>query len=344
MTIKRILMNGASAAALSATLAACGSAGQPAASTKSSAAPPPAAVKQLSVKLDYTPLQGYMLPLIVAIKEGYYKKLGLNVSLSEGSDATSTISSVSAGHYDIGFTDAGQTALAISKGAQVKMFAVYLQKTQGVVISKASLGLTTPQSLIGKTVASTPGSSSGSMFDAMLKIAGISQNSVNIQSVSSPTKVPSLLTGKVDAITGFASAECIQAKQSMTVPVNCMGMGNFGVSSLGEGLLANDSFIVNNPTELKDFVEATNSGLDYAIKNPATAAEMGVNEFPLTKKSLLEAQFVASVPLLHTTATQGKPYGYMAGSDWTSTLQFLHEYRGLAVLESPSHYYVNVIQ
>ncbi len=64
-------------------------------------------LRQLTVKLDYTPIWGFMLPIIVAESKGYYRDVGLQVDINEGSDSTSTIGAVDGGHADIGFADAG---------------------------------------------------------------------------------------------------------------------------------------------------------------------------------------------------------------------------------------------
>ena len=301
-------------------------------------------MRSLSVKFDFTPVLGFMLPVAVAIDKGYYKEVGLDVTASEGESANSTISAVDGGHFDIGYADAGATALAISKGADVKMFTSYMPVTQGSVISRTAEGITKPTDLIGKTVAATDGSSSGALLDAMLKANNIPRDQVNVQSVASSAKVASLLQGKVDAITGFLSSECIQAQEEAKEPVSCMPVGDFGVSALGGGLLASTKLVDGETDMLTKFVEATNRGWEDALKDPAEAAAIGVKMFPLADKDLLEKQLEAVKPLLHTPATKDKPYGYMAESDWEKTLQSLHDYRGLEEIGDPATYYRNVIE
>jgi NitT/TauT family transport system substrate-binding protein len=301
-------------------------------------------LRSLSVKFDFTPILGFMLPVVVALEQGYYEEAGFDVSLSEGESANSTISAVDGGHYDIGYADAAATALAVSKGAKVKVFSVYMPMTQGSVIYRTSENISTPQDLVGKTIAATDGSSSGAMLDAMLQANGIPKDQVAIQSVASAAKVASLLQGKVDAITGFLTSECIQAKEEAAEPVECMPVGDFGVSALGVGLLSSDKLVNEEPETLKKFVEATNRGWDYALKDPEAAAEIGVKQFPLADKDLLQKQFESVEPLLHTPATKDKPYGYMAESDWEETIKFLENYRGLTNPGQPSEYYANVIE
>lgn len=324
-------------AAASVLLVGCGS------DASKSQATSGAGTRTVQVKLDFTPVQGFMLPVVVAAEKGYYKQAGFDVNITEGQDSTSTIAAVDSGHADIGFADAGQTALAVSKGAHVKVIADYLQKTQGVVIARQTEHIDKPQALVGKTIGATEGSSSGAMLSALVKKAGIASGQVKVQSVSSEAKVASLVQGKVDGITGFATSECVQAKQSIHEPVTCMPVSDYGVTVLGEGLVASDDFIQAHRDLLAKFVEATNRGWADALADPAAAAEAGVKQFPLADKDLLESQLKAVRPYLHTDTTQGKPYGYMAKSDWTATLGFLHAYRELSPEGSPSDYYLNVV-
>jgi NitT/TauT family transport system substrate-binding protein len=300
------------------------------------------ALRTVIVKLDYTPIQSFMLPVVVAADKGYYRSVNLSVDISEGSDSTSTISAVDSGHADIGFADAGQAAIAISKGAKLKVIASYLQKTQGVVIAKTSEGIKKPSDLIGKTVAATEGSSSASLFLALLKISNVSRDQVQMMAVTAAAKVPALLQGQVQAVTGFATAACIHAQTISKIPVSCLMMADFGVTALGESLIVSDKLIRSDPGMLKDFVRATNRAWADSIKNPAAAAEAGVKQFPLADQSLLKTQLTAVEPYLHTEATKGKPLGYMADSDWVQTLSFLRTYRGMTSDAPTSDFYFNV--
>jgi NitT/TauT family transport system substrate-binding protein len=180
------------------------------------------------------------------------------------------------------------------------------------------------------------------LFRAMLKAAGIPEGRVKFISVDSTAKVASLLQHRVDAITGLMSAECVQVReQSPGETVNCMPVAEFGVKALGVGLMAHEDTIKENPDLVRRFVRASVKGWAEAMKNPAEAAEIGKQSFPLANARLLQFKLESLAHSLHSPASMGHPIGWMAQEDWVGTIDMLKSFMGLASAAPVTDYYTN---
>jgi NitT/TauT family transport system substrate-binding protein len=298
------------------------------------------AADSVTLRIDWT-LQGFHLPFVWALDKGYYAAEGLDVKILEGRGAANVAQVVASKGDTFGQIDAGAAALARSKGAPLKVVAVYMQKTQGALVSFKETGINKPDDVIGKTVASSTGSSSGNLFRAFLEARKIPEDKVKIQAVDSNAKMATLLQGKVDAITGLVTAECVEIALQSSKPVNCMHFADYGVKALSMALAVHEDTIKQNPDLVRRFVKATNKGWEESIKNPAEAARIGKKHFPLAEEHLLKAKFESVPPLMHTDATAGKPTGWMAESDWEGTLAVLKELSGLKTNDPASAFYTN---
>jgi NitT/TauT family transport system substrate-binding protein len=221
------------------------------------------------------------------------------------------------------------------------VIATYIQKTVGALISFKETGINKPEDIIGKTVASSPGSSSEKLFNAFLRSNNIPADKIKIQSVSSHAKEAVLLQGQVDATTGFVTGDCVETALRSSKPVSCMHFADYGVKALAAALLVNDDTLNSRSDLVRRFVKASNKGWEESIKAPAEAAKIAKKYFPLANERVLQAQFEAVAPLMQTDATKGKPIGWMAESDWEGTLNTLKDLSGLKTNEPATAFYTN---
>ena len=296
---------------------------------------------QVTLRLDWT-LEGFHLPFVWALAKNYYADEGIEAKINEGRGSGNVAQLVGAKTDTFGEADASRTALARGQGAPLKVLASFVQRSEGTVISYAASGIKKPEDLVDKNVGSSEGSSSNMLFRAMLKAAGIPEGRVKFISVDSTAKVASLLQHRVDAITGLMSAECVQVReQSPGETVSCMPVAEFGVKALGVGLMAHEDTIKENPDLVRRFVRASVKGWAEAMKNPAEAAEIGKQSFPLANAKLLQVKLESLAHSLHSPASMGHPIGWMAQEDWIGTIDMLKSFMGLASAAPVTDYYIN---
>ena len=117
---------------------------------------------------------GYFL----AIDKGYYKEEGLDVNYLSGGPDVIPESTLVAGRADMALTTPDTTIKAIvEQGAPFKIIGTQYQKNPIGIVSLASNPITTPQDLVGKTLAVPPVNVIS--VEAMLKISGGDGAAVN---------------------------------------------------------------------------------------------------------------------------------------------------------------------
>ena len=171
-------------------------------------------------------------------------------------------------------------------------------------------GLNKPADLIGKKVATSQGSSSTVLFQAMLKASGVPESKIDLVSVDATAKVASLLQHRVDAVTGLMSAECLLVKeQSPGEKVTCMPVADFGVKALGVALIVNDDTIKDNPDPVGRFVRASHKGWTEAMKNPPRRPRLPRS---ISRSATPSCCRDSSSPLLslHSPDSVGHPIGW----------------------------------
>src|ERR1700733_5511145 len=118
---------------------------------------PALANDQVTLRLDWT-IEGQHLPFVWALDKGYYAAEGIDAQIFEGRGSGNTAQLVGAKTDSFGEADASRAALARGQGAPLKVIAAYIQRSEGTVVSFAASGLEKPEDLIGKKVATSPGS------------------------------------------------------------------------------------------------------------------------------------------------------------------------------------------
>jgi NitT/TauT family transport system substrate-binding protein len=298
------------------------------------------AADDVTLRLDWT-LQGFHLPFLWGVDKGIYAAENLNVRILEGRGAGNVIQLVGSKSDTFGQVDAGKVALARGEGAKLKVVAAFFQKSPGALISEKSAGIENPNDVVGKSVGISQGSSSAMMFRAFLGSNGIPETSVNLVVIDPQAKVPSLLHGQLQAITGFITDECVQAKEQSKAPIACMSFADYGLRTLGSSLVVHEDTIKGNPDLVRRFTRATLKAWEEAINHPEEAAALGHKDFPMVDEGLLLTKFKQVPDLMHSPSTKGRPFGWMAEEDWKDTIAMLEKYAGLQNTETLSAYYTN---
>ena len=96
----------------------------------------------------------------IAKNKGYWKDLGLDVTLNQGGPNAPVEPPVVAGRALMGISAADYTAAAVAEGAPFKIIAVAMQKNPFAIASLTANPVNTPADLVGKrigmAVANTP--------------------------------------------------------------------------------------------------------------------------------------------------------------------------------------------
>ena len=209
----------------------------------------------------------------VALDKGYYADEGLEVNILRGQGSVDAIKKVASGAAKLGFADAGSLVLARGNdGVPVKLVAVVYASPPHGLYALAGSGIESPADLEGKTVADTAASAIRLLFPVYAKAAGIDPDKVEWVAAESAS-LPSLLAnGRVDAIGQFIVGEPLLAAAAAPKELTRLAYKDVGLDYYGNGLIATEETIANEPELVKAFVRATTKGMADAFADPAEAA------------------------------------------------------------------------
>ena len=234
----------------------------------------------------------FYAPMYVAIEEGYFEEVGIDLNLILTSGADKVTAAVLSGDADIGFSGSEATIYVYNGGEKdyLKTFAQLTQKDGSFIVSREKIKNFKLSDLKGKTVI---GGRAGGMpemtFEYALKQNGIDpRNDLDIDtSVAFPAMGGAFISGQGDFVTLFEPTASQVEKQGYGYVVESVGKlgGNVPYTSFS----ARKSYLDRHKELIKSFDKAIKKGLDYVHKNSDRDIALSIiNQFPDSKVSELE--------------------------------------------------------
>lgn len=201
-----------------------------------------------------------------AVDMHYFEEEGLDVELLEFSSGPPSIAVLEAGDVDISFL--GHGAFDYVLEGKVQVIAVDSLSNAEEIMTRKDTGIREPEDLMGKTVATSFGTSSENFLRAALSSYGIPLEDVDIVNMDIAGAAMALVRGKVDAAVLWApyTNEVRQylGDEAVTV-VNCMDFRD--VLALPMSWVAKEEVIDSRRDTIVKFVRALYRGMDYRNQN-----------------------------------------------------------------------------
>ncbi|HYI16479.1 MAG TPA: ABC transporter substrate-binding protein [Thermomicrobiales bacterium] len=263
-------------------------------------------------------------PFYVAIEQGYYEDAGVSVTLNHHAAGSDQYGALVAGQEDM-MMAAGDEAMQVrAQDVDIVYVAEVFRKYPVALIVPADSDIASVSDLAGKKVG-IPGEYGANYIGllALLEQAGLTKDDIEIMSVGF-TQAQALLSGEVDAITGYINNEPIQLQKAG------METRTFAVSEalpiVSNGLVAMEEYLSENGDQARAIIEATLRGVEYAIANPEETVEIA-KEFVPTLED--EQQATDALAVLQATIPLWETNGAVLGSSnldaWQQTADFLQE-------------------
>lgn len=162
---------------------------------------PPAAPRAASESfvLATTPYAG-AAPAFVAVAKGYLESEGLKVTVQSHSSGKVALDAVIAGSADVATVAELPVALAAVNGHPVTILATLSTQTDYGIVGRTDKGVSVPDSLKGKRVAVTAGTSADFFLDAFLVRQRFSRADVQVLNRKPGEMAETLEKGEADAV------------------------------------------------------------------------------------------------------------------------------------------------
>ncbi len=313
-TISR-LWAAAGLVALAALVAACGTSTTSASGGTGSAASTPAS---LTVELDWVPNPDHVA-LYYAQNKGYFSKEKLTVSFQTPSNAADPIKLVGLNKVDLAISYESEMFFGQQENLPVTAVATVIPVPLNSLIVTPKDHVTSLSQMAGKKVGITGIPSDFAIFQSMVKAAGLTPAKVSTVTVSF-NLVPSLLSGKVDAIIGgYRNVEAIQIAQEMGRKPTVFPASQLGVPSYAElVLVANRNRLASDKAyagAVRRFVAALVAGTNAARRDPSGATQI-MEQVSQYKVQFLQRSVPYTLQLLAPPA--GQKTGCINEASWQS--------------------------
>jgi putative hydroxymethylpyrimidine transport system substrate-binding protein len=300
-----------------ALVAACGStvASSAGGGGSSGAATAPA---NLKVELDWVPNPDHVA-LYYAQNKGYFSKQHLTVSMQTPSNAADPIKLVGLNKVDLAISYESEMFYGQQENLPVTAVATIIPVPLNSLIVTPRDHVTSLSQMAGKKVGITGIPSDGAIYSSMVKAARLTPSKVPTVTVGF-NLVPSLLSGKVDAIIGgYRNVEAIQIAQEMGQKPTVFPASTLGVPSYAElVLVANRARLASDKayaSAVRRFVNALVEGTNAARKDPSGATSI-MEQVSQYKVSFLQRSVPYTLSLL--SPPPGLKTGCINEASWRS--------------------------
>ncbi len=275
---------------------------------------------KLTFVLDWTPNTNHT-GIYVAQKLGYYAEAGLAVEIQNPPEDGAEML-VAAGRADIGvsFQDYLAPAFASENPMPLTAIAALAAHNTSGIISLKEDGITSPAKLEGKVY-----STWGLPVEQAIMKQVVEDDGGDWAKVALFTayveNIEAALKTQVDAVWVYYGWDGI-ALQQAGLETNYWNFKDINpvFDFYSPVLITNNTYLAEHPAEVRAFLEATRKGYQYAIDNPAEAAQILLEAAPGLDPGIVEAsqtwlsdQYIADSPR----------WGYMDQTRWDNFYRWL---------------------
>lgn len=269
-------------------------------------------------------------PYLLGRDKGFYAEEGLDVQVFEGKGVTSSMQLVASKQDTFAIVDPPSLMLGYAQGMPVRTVVQLYQSSPNAVISWESANITKPADLVGKTVATLQGDTNTTMLYALLARNGIDAAKVRIVASDGGTRNQTFLNKRSEAITGFTNDSYLGLRATADGPLRMFPYSQFGIDTMGDGVIAHVDTIKANPKVVQGFVRATIKAYQYALKNPEEAIASLRKVAPTLKPEVELEKLKATAPLLESADAKAHGIGWSSKERWQTTQALMLQYGGLA--------------
>lgn len=257
----------------------------------------------LTLMLDWFPNVDH-IPIYVARDNGMFEEQGLDIRILSPSETSDSLKLAATGEIDIAVAYEPQVIMASSSGIDIRVGGKLAEHPLSTLLFLKGRDIETPSDLEGKKIGYTVPGMMDILLEAFTKINGVNKyDAVNVGF----NIIPSLVTGKVDAIMGpYKNYELVELEMEGYEPDH-FDIEKMGIPDYDELVfIAGKEFAEKRNKELKAFSTAIGQAIEYTRKEPEKALQIYFEAVPDAPKELETAAFEKTLPLYAHEQTPDK--------------------------------------
>jgi len=211
-----------------------------------------------------------------AAAQGYYRDAGLTVEIRPASPTTDPVAEVLEGRADFG-VGTSELVLRRSQGQPVVVLAAIYQHSPLVMLARRQPGVEDLQSLRNHPIMIEPLSAE---LYAYFRDEGVDPKTLHL--VPHSFDVNDLLTGKVDAMSGYITDEPFILRQAKFDYLTFTPRAG-GIDFYGDNLFTDESELREHPARVEAFRQASLKGWEYAMAHQDELVKLIVGTYHSSK-------------------------------------------------------------
>ena len=235
---------------------------------------PVSAATSVSLQLHWThqfEFAGYY----AALENGYYRDVGLEVTIRSGGPGVLSVESVVDGDAEFGVASS-ELLLARLRGQPVVALAPIFQHSAAAMLVTSASQIRTPQDMHGKRV-EMGDLSSDAEVRAMLRSEGVSMS--GITHIPSTFSTEALAQGRSDVMSAYVTNQPYQL-QAKNIPMRLIKPLTYGIDFYGDTLFTSETVASQQRPLVQDFLRASLKGWDYAFQNSEQMIDLIIEKYP----------------------------------------------------------------
>ena len=214
---------------------------------------------------------------IAAKEKGFYENVGLDVELKEYNPEVDILFDVLNNKVTYGISSSN-IVLENKKIASIVLLATYLQKSPLVFITKPDIR--TPLQFLGKTIMGNKDELKNSSLALFLSHFNI--NFSNTKFIPHNFKIDDFINGKVEIMSAFRSNQLYELDKRK-IDYNIIDPADYGFVMSAVNLYTSKEEAFKNKDRTQKFIEATNRGWEYALKNKEEIIDILIKKYGVNK-------------------------------------------------------------
>lgn len=222
---------------------------------------------------------GSMLFAFVAKNQGFFKKRGIDISISRGFGSVAAAQAVGAGKFDYGYVFAGGNILGAARGLPLVVTGtIGYDATMGMVV-RGDSSIKVPKDLEGKKIGTVPASAEAPYWPAYASSAGIDTSGITMVNMDARVIEQGVANKQVDAITAIGTSS-VPVMLAMKQPVRFLPWSKAGVTLYAGQVVTTRDQLAKDKELSKAMTEALLEGLVFALKDPEAGLDIFMKEVP----------------------------------------------------------------
>lgn len=247
-------------------------------------------LEKITFVLDWTPNTNHT-GLYVAQELGYFDEAGLEVEIVQPpEDGGEVLVASGKAQFGVSFQDSLAPAFAGDDALPITAVAAVIQHNTSGIISRAGEGMDTPKGMEGHNYATWNGSIELATLKAVVEADGGDFDKVELIPSKATDEVSALKTKSVDSIWIFYAWAGVKTElEGLETDYFAFADVDPVFDYYTPVIISGNEFLEENPDTAKAFMGALSKGYQYAIENPAEAADILCKAAPELDKELVLA-------------------------------------------------------